>query len=76
MCAGIFGSKRILANMKRIFIRFEANKICFIRFFLIEVNQRILHAKRIKTKPNIYSNRIFCLFPFKVNILSPNEANI
>jgi hypothetical protein len=31
-CAAIFGSKRILANMKRIFIRFKANTTGFIVF--------------------------------------------
>jgi hypothetical protein len=46
--------------MKRSFIRFEAKKTCFIRLFRIEANQRILHAKRIKTEPNI---------PFQANIL-------
>jgi hypothetical protein len=35
------------------FIRFEANKTFFIGLFRIEENQRILHAKRIKTEPNI-----------------------
>jgi hypothetical protein len=44
-CAAIFGSKRIKANMKRIFIRFEANKTGFIRLFCIQANRRILHEK-------------------------------
>ena len=39
--------------MKRMFIRFEAKKTGFIRLFRIEANQRILHAKRIKTEANI-----------------------
>ncbi len=53
--------------MKRIFNRFEANKLCIIRVFRIKANQRILHAKRIKTEANI---------PFKANILKRNEVNI
>jgi hypothetical protein len=40
-------------NMQRMFIRFEANKTGFIRLFRIEANQRIFHAKRIKTEANI-----------------------
>jgi hypothetical protein len=32
---------RFGANMKRIFIRFKANKTGFIRLFRIEANQRI-----------------------------------
>ncbi len=39
--------------LKRIFIRFEANKAGCIGLFFIEANQRILHAKRIKTEANI-----------------------
>jgi len=39
--------------MKQVFIRFEANKTCFIRLFYIKANWRILHAKRIKTEANI-----------------------
>jgi hypothetical protein len=39
--------------MKRIFIRFEANKTGFIRLFRIEANQRILNAKQIETEANI-----------------------
>jgi hypothetical protein len=39
--------------MKRIFICYEANKTGFIRLFHIKGNQRILRAKRIKTKANI-----------------------
>jgi hypothetical protein len=49
-CAAIFGSKRMYAKIKRIFIRFEANKTGCIRLFRIEANQRILHEKRIKTE--------------------------
>ncbi len=41
------------ANLQRMFIRFEANKTCFIRLFRIEANQRILHAKRLKKEGNI-----------------------
>jgi hypothetical protein len=33
--------------------RFEANKSGLLRLFRIEANQRILHAKRIKTEANI-----------------------
>ncbi len=44
---------RLEANMKRIFIRFEANITGFIRLFRIGANPRILHAKRIKTEANI-----------------------
>ncbi len=44
---------RFEANMKRNFIRFEANKTGFISLFRIEANRRILHAKRIKTEANI-----------------------
>jgi hypothetical protein len=49
---------RFEANMKRIFICFEGNKTGFIRFFCIEADQRILHAKRVKTEANIpcYAN--------------------
>jgi hypothetical protein len=43
-------------------IRFEANisdyeakKTGFIRFFYIEANHRILHAKRIKTEASLLS---------------------
>jgi hypothetical protein len=40
-------------------IRYEANKSEFLfaskRIFRIEANQRILHAKRTKTEPNIPS---------------------
>jgi hypothetical protein len=39
--------------MKRILIRFEVNKIYFIRSFCIEANKRILHAKRIKTEASV-----------------------
>jgi hypothetical protein len=46
-------SKWILANMKRIFIRFEANKTGFSRLFRIEANRRILQVRRIKTEANI-----------------------
>ncbi len=40
--------------MKRLFIRFGANKTGFISLFRIEANRRILHAKRIKMEANIY----------------------
>ena len=33
----------------------EANNTGFIRLFRIEANRRMLHAKRIKTEPNIPS---------------------
>jgi hypothetical protein len=39
--------------MKRIYIRFEANKTGFIRLFRIGADRRILHAKRKKTEANI-----------------------
>ncbi len=73
-CAAIFGLKQKLANMKQIFIRFEANK-CFTRLFRTEKNQRILHAK-LKRNRIFLSTRIFSLFRFKTNILRQNEGNI
>jgi hypothetical protein len=60
--------------MKRICIRFAANKTGFIRLFCIEANQRILYAKQIKKEANIpfFVNIFF--FRFKANILTRNEA--
>ncbi len=49
--------------MKQKFIRFEMNKTGFIRLFCIKANRPILHAKQIKTEPNI---------PFKANIFKKN----
>jgi hypothetical protein len=49
--------------MKRIFIRFDANKTGFIRLFRIEANRQILHAKRI-AEANI---------PFLANIFKKNR---
>jgi hypothetical protein len=54
---------RFEANMKRMFIRYEANKTGFIRLFRIEANRLILHAKRIKTE----ANTIICEY-FEANI--------
>ncbi len=56
--------------MKRTFIRFEANKKGFIRLFHIKANQRILRAKRIKTKANIL------LISYESEYFEANEANI
>jgi hypothetical protein len=43
----------VIFDLKRIFIRFEANTTDFIRLFCIKANQRILNLKQIKTEANI-----------------------
>ncbi len=67
---------RFEANMERIFIRFEAQKTGFICLFRIQANQRILHAKRIKTEANNPSYANILLISHQSEYLKQNEANI
>ncbi len=62
--------------MKRISIRFKANKtgLSLVSHRSESAN---LHVKRIKKEANIpFSANIFYFFRFEANILEQNEANI
>jgi hypothetical protein len=72
-CAAIFGSKGIWSEY---LFASKRKKTGFICLFRIKANQRILHAKRIKTEANIPSYGNILLISHQSEYLKQNEANI